>query len=149
LFILHYALLYWIFQAGPTATGTHASAVHLTDVSPLQASQLETPDSQASQCTGPIGLIFNPSLALTNFSLQLELFSFIFGFCLALHGDRYQTEAHGYNYHLSNTATSGVSASQQLLIYHTLSTKHATNTKNNHIYIYIHIYIRIKYHLTN
>ncbi len=80
--------LFWIV---PTSTGTHANAVHLTGVRPLQASQPETSESLRSRCTGPIGPIRNPCLASTNFSLQLELFTL--HLASARHRHNYHTES--------------------------------------------------------
>ncbi len=104
--------LFWIV---PTSTGTHANAVHLTGVRPLQASQPETSESLRSRCTGPIGPIRNPCLASTNFSLQLELFTLHLASAWHCTDTTIRLRACGCNTHLSNTATSGVSASQKLL----------------------------------
>lgn len=120
--------LFHLFRIVPISTGTHTNAVHLTGVRPLQASQPETSDSLSSRCTGPIGPVRNPSLASTNFSLQLELFTLHLASAWHCTDTTIRLRARGYKTHLSNTATSGASASQKLLIYHAFSAKHVTDT---------------------
>lgn len=134
-----------LFRIVPTSTGTHTNAVHLTGVRPLQASQPKISDSQRSRCTGPIGPIHNPSLALTKFSLQLELFTLHLASAWHCIDTTIRLRARGYNI-LSNTATSGASASQKLLIYHAFSAKHVTDTmkKQQHIsQFYMHALTKV------